>query len=496
MKWIAQIKFSQWLILSFASFLLIMVTLGAYSTRQLENINQPALELQAKWMPATLAATEMKSSFNNYRVALLLRIEAEDPAEVEYTEGQLKKRMQAFRENETLFVRLVGTQAERNLYETSRRAIDDYLLVAENMLALARQNQKAAAMAQWRNNTREKMNAVIKAFDELVKFNVEGGRAASEGSTRLLASASEGTLFAVALAVLFQLLANLQVYRRFSASLGLLKRVGVHTCASSNELATLIHQLEATIEQQAASSQHIVTAAKEISSTAKALGGNMDEIARVSTETSHWAANSQDGLDQLDDTMRRMARASNEISAKLGVLDEKAGNINAVVKSIGKIAEQTNLLSLNAAIEAEKAGEYGMGFSVVAREIRRLADQTSIALFDIGQIVKEMQSQVSISVMGMDKFAREIGLIVEDVRKISWKLNGAIDQTIALGPRFELIYEGMQTQSLGTLQITEAMSQFNEGIQQTAQSVRNSRRTVDVLAEASQDVQRVVKALG
>jgi methyl-accepting chemotaxis protein WspA len=167
-----------------------------------------------------------------------------------------------------------------------------------------------------------------------------------------------------------------------------------------------------------------------------------------------------------------------------------------MVRLIGKIAEQTNLLSLNAAIEAEKAGEYGMGFSVVATEIRRLADQTSIALFDIGQIVKEMQSQVSISVMGMDKFAKEIGLTVEDVRKISWKLNGSIEHTMALGPRFDLIYEGMKAQNLGTLQITESMSQFSDGIQQTAQSVHSSRQTVTLLTEASQDVQRVAKALG
>ena len=151
---------------------------------------------------------------------------------------------------------------------------------------------------------------------------------------------------------------------------------------------------------------------------------------------------------------------------------------------------------MNAAIEAEKAGEFGMGFTVVAREIRHLADQTSIASFDIGQIVKEMQSQVSISVMGMDKFAKEIGLIVEDVRKISWKMNGAIEQTMSLSPRFDQVYEGMKAQNLGTLHITEAMSQFNESIHQTVRSVHSSEQTVTLLTEASQDVQRVVKALG
>jgi methyl-accepting chemotaxis protein WspA len=408
----------------------------------------------------------------------------------------LKKRLQAYRESEAVYTQLISTQAERNIFDKSKRAIDEYWIIANEILTLVRQNQQAEALAQWRSRTRGKKLEIIEAFDALVKFNVEAGRAASGESTRLLASAREGTLFVVGLAVVFQLLANLHVYRRFTQSLSLLQRVGVHTCTSANELASLIHQLEVTIEEQAASSNEIVASTKEISSSALELGENMDEIARVAFDTSHWSAESQDSLEQLDDTMRRMARASNEIAAKLGVLDEKAGNINSVVKLIAKIAEQTNLLSLNAAIEAEKAGEYGMGFSVVAREIRRLADQTSIALFDIGQIVKEIQSQVSINVMGMDKFAKEIGLTVEDVRKISWKLNGTIEQTMALSPRFDLIHDGMKMQNLGTVQITESMSQFSEGIHQTAQSIHNSRQTVALLTDASQDVQRVVKAMG
>jgi hypothetical protein len=95
------------------------------------------------------------------------------------------------------------------------------------------------------------------------------------------------------------------------------------------------------------------------------------------------------------------------VNAKLAILNEKAGNINQVVVTIVKVADQTNLLSLNAAIEAEKAGEYGRGFAVVATEVRRLADQTAVATYDIEQMVREIQSAVSAGVMGMDKFSEE-----------------------------------------------------------------------------------------
>ena len=75
--------------------------------------------------------------------------------------------------------------------------------------------------------------------------------------------------------------------------------------------------------------------------------------------------------------MDQVLDASAAINSRLGILSEKATNIGMVVTTITKVADQTNLLSLNAAIEAEKAGDYGRGFGVVATEIRRLADQTA-----------------------------------------------------------------------------------------------------------------------
>ena len=133
--------------------------------------------------------------------------------------------------------------------------------------------------------------------------------------------------------------------------------------------------------------------------------------------------------------MRHVMEAAGSINAKLAVLNEKAGNINQVVTTITKVADQTNLLSLNAAIEAEKAGEYGRGFAVVATEIRRLADQTAVATYDIEQMVKEIQSAVSAGVMGMDKFSEEVRRGMQEVQQVGGQLSQIIQQVQALAPR-------------------------------------------------------------
>jgi methyl-accepting chemotaxis protein WspA len=182
--------------------------------------------------------------------------------------------------------------------------------------------------------------------------------------------------------------------------------------------------------------------------------------------------------------MRQLAESTGSISSKLSVISERAANINLVVTTITKVADQTNLLSINAAIEAEKAGEYGLGFLVVAREIRRLADQTAVATLDIERMVKEMQSSVAAGVMEMDKFSEEVRQGVSDVESIGGQLGQIITAVQGLTERFEHVTEGMRVQSQGADQIREAVMRINEGANQTSVSLREFNKATAHLREA------------
>jgi methyl-accepting chemotaxis protein WspA len=270
------------------------------------------------------------------------------------------------------------------------------------------------------------------------------------------------------------------------------QRSGIQVNSSSTELAVTSKQQETTANEVAATTAEIGATSKEISATSQELGKAINEVSEVAEHTAQVANAGQSGLARMEETMRNVMEAAASINAKLAVVNDKAGNISQVVTTITKVADQTNLLSLNAAIEAEKAGEQGRGFSVVATEIRRLADQTAVASSDIEQMVKEMQSAVSAGVMGMDKFSEEVRRGTNDVKEVVAQLGQIIQQVQALTPRFEEVNEGMQSQAVGAQQISEALSQLGEAARQTAESLRQSNLSTEQLNEASRGLQTSV----
>jgi methyl-accepting chemotaxis protein WspA len=267
---------------------------------------------------------------------------------------------------------------------------------------------------------------------------------------------------------------------------------GIQVTTSSTQIAASGKQLEATMTEQVASTNEVVATTREIAATTSELVKTMAMVVEMLEISNKAADGGRKDLVRMETTMRQLAAATDSISTKLGVISEKANNINGVVATITKVADQTNLLSLNAAIEAEKAGEYGLGFAVVAREIRRLADQTAIATLDIEQMVKEMQGAVSTGVMEMDKFSREVEQGVEDIQKASHQLTVIIEQVQALSPQFVFVNQGMEAQSQGTQQISEAMRQLSESSAQTASSLRETNSAIEQLNDAAQNLRREV----
>lgn len=259
------------------------------------------------------------------------------------------------------------------------------------------------------------------------------------------------------------------------------QRSAVQMTTSVTEIAATSKQQQATATETAATTTEIGATSREIAATSRDLVRTMAEVSGTAEQTSVLAGSGQLGLARMEDTMHQVMGAADLVNAKLAILNEKAGNINQVVTTIVKVADQTNLLSLNAAIEAEKAGEYGRGFAVVATEVRRLADQTAVATYDIEQMVREIQSAVSAGVMGMDKFSEEVRRGIAEVGQVGEQLSQIIQQVQALAPRVQMVNEGMQAQATGAEQINQALVQLGEATGQTVESLRQASSAIDEL---------------
>lgn len=273
---------------------------------------------------------------------------------------------------------------------------------------------------------------------------------------------------------------------------GQVQRSGIQVNTTATQIAATAREQQSTAHEIAATTAQIGVTSKEISATSKDLVKTMNEVNVVAEEAAHLAGSGREAIARMETTMRQIMDASGSITAKLAVLSEKTTNINSVVTTITKVADQTNLLSLNAAIEAEKAGEYGLGFAVVALEIRRLADQTAVATYDIEKMVKEMHSAVAAGVTSMDKFSEEVRRGVEEVRQVGARLTQIIHQVQNLTPRFQTVNLGMHAQATGAQQISETLSQLTEAARQTADSLRQSNVAIEQLNGAARGLQTSV----
>nr|WP_269216592.1 MULTISPECIES: methyl-accepting chemotaxis protein [Pseudomonas] len=263
------------------------------------------------------------------------------------------------------------------------------------------------------------------------------------------------------------------------------QRSSVQVTTSVTEIAATSRQQQATATETAATTTEIGATSREIAATSRDLVRTMTEVSTAADQASVAAGSGQQGLARMEETMHSVMGAADLVNAKLAILNEKAGNINQVVVTIVKVADQTNLLSLNAAIEAEKAGEYGRGFAVVATEVRRLADQTAVATYDIEQMVREIQSAVSAGVMGMDKFSEEVRRGMAEVQQVGEQLSQIIHQVQALAPRVLMVNEGMQAQATGAEQINHALVQLGDASSQTVESLRQASSAIDELSQVA-----------
>jgi methyl-accepting chemotaxis protein WspA len=375
---------------------------------------------------------------------------------------------------------------------------DEHIKILSKINDLRRKNQQSSI-----TEISSLIPKSAKIHDDISKVNQDINDKGTEAHTnnlkqtvQALNSSGFTAMGSTIVAVVVVLIIASVIIRQILELVSQVQKSGIQIATSITEISALGKQLEATMTEQAASTSEVTATAKEIATTSEQLVKTMDEVERTADLTAQSAGNSQEELRHMEQSMKELADATSVISHKLGAINDKASNINNIVNTITKVADQTNMLSLNAAIEAEKAGEYGTGFAVVAREIRRLADQTAVATLDIENMVREMQGAVSTGVMEMDKFSKEVKYSVDNVGNIGEKLASIIEQVQTLTPRFQQVSNSVGGQSQGAIQISEAMAQLSESSEDTISALAEVNKSLGDMSDTAQILHQEIAGLG
>ena len=276
--------------------------------------------------------------------------------------------------------------------------------------------------------------------------------------------------------------------RGLGGLIGRIQSAGERLSSVEADAAEALTRQDRSVRSFSESASEVSAAVSQISATSEQLLESTSRVTHVAREAAGVADAGRDGLASMTESMQKLDEAMNAFTRKLSTISQRAAGITSVVTTIAKVADQTNLLSVNATIEAEKAGESGRGFRIVAQEIRRLADQTALATKDIERMVRDMQTAVSSGTMEMDRFRGEVGQRIGEVADVSEQLGRVIEPVQTVTQALEHVHEGMQAQSQGARQIRETIENLTEGAGASSASMTVFAGSLDALRRAIREL--------
>jgi len=262
---------------------------------------------------------------------------------------------------------------------------------------------------------------------------------------------------------------------------------------SSNSLSVASEQIASSAEMAASESTSMATAGEEMAATSHEISQSCHHAAENSRSTSTIARSGVEVVANTITVMERIAVRVKGLSGTVEQLGERSDQIGQIIGTIEDIADQTNLLALNAAIEAARAGEQGRGFAVVADEVRALAERTTKATREIGDMIKAIQSETKGVVVAMEEGVQEVESGTSEATRSSSALREILDQVNSVSGEIVQIAQAAEEQTATTGMISGNIQQITSLVQETAKGSHHCAQQAVQLTSCAKDLERILQ---
>ena len=239
-------------------------------------------------------------------------------------------------------------------------------------------------------------------------------------------------------------------------------------------------------------SDKIILHSRKISDVSVNLEHSVEQVDGVSEISVRQAEAALGGIEKMDRLMSGLGECAADFSGALAEIFEAGRKIGEIADSMTQLADRANLLSLNAAIEAEKAGEFGGGFAIVSAEIGKLADMTAVSAMNISKMVSDMRDSVESGVVEMRSFVILMRRSLRVIDRVSDNMRAVSEQVAALGPKFEELAGGVGTQADRAARISRTMHALSESAAQTRDKIGAFKSATDSLEKTAEELRAKV----
>jgi PAS domain S-box-containing protein len=278
----------------------------------------------------------------------------------------------------------------------------------------------------------------------------------------------------------------------FSLMLTEVKQIGLSVSSSATEILAAAEQIAIGSQRQADEITNTSSAVEEMAASMSQVSRNSEASAEAARRALEMAEHGDRAVTDTSEAMLRIDTAVQQTSEKMRLLGLRSSEISEIIDLINDIASQTNLLALNAAIEAAHAGEAGLGFSVVAEEIRKLAERSARATRDVGNLIKTIQKETSEALTAMDIGMKEVkggSLLAGQASRALQFITSAVRQSSEL---IEEISAASEEQARVTSNLATAMQTISSITLETSAGAHETAQTIQSMVGLSEQLNKAI----